>query len=80
MTLEQATNTLTKAIEARDFDALERALVARQGAIQCGTAPTLEIVEAGERAMRALAAWKQRLASENVRLGQVRSYLLQPQG
>jgi hypothetical protein len=75
MTLEQATNHVTAALEAQDLEALERALRERQGAMQCGGALTRETVEAGERAVLALAAWKQRLAFESVRLGQVRSYL-----
>jgi hypothetical protein len=75
MTLEQATNGLTKAIEDQDLAALERALESRQAAIQCGSPPTQEVVAAGERAARALTAWKKRLAFESARLGQVRSYL-----
>ena len=75
MTLEQATNEVTKALEAQDLEVLEHALKVRQAAIQCGGEPTQEIVEAGDRAVRALAEWKQRLAFESARLGQVRSYL-----
>ena len=75
MTLEQATNGVTKALEDQDLAALELALEARQAAIQCGSPPTEEILAAGERAARALTSWKKRLAFESVRLGQVRSYL-----
>jgi hypothetical protein len=75
MTLEQATNRVTRALEDQDLSALEIALEARQSAIQCGDAPTEEIIEAGRRAECALTAWKKRLAFDSARLGQVRSYL-----
>jgi hypothetical protein len=75
VTLEQATNSVTKALEDQDLAALEIALDRRQAAIQCGAPPTVEIIAAGERAVLALTAWKQRVAFESARLGQVRSYL-----
>ena len=75
MTLEQATIDVTKALDAHDLEALERALEARHAAIEGGALPTVEIVEAGDRAIVTLAEWKQRLAYEGVRLGQVRRYL-----
>ncbi|HEY4360226.1 MAG TPA: hypothetical protein VGN17_04635 [Bryobacteraceae bacterium] len=75
MTLEQATHDVTKALDTQDLEALERALEARQAAIEGGGVPNQEIVEAGDRALRTLAEWKQGLAFESARLGQVRSYL-----
>lgn len=68
MTLEQATQQMLEAIEAQDTEGLARALDARGVAIASGSHPTLEILQAGERAASALAAWKQRLAFENARL------------
>jgi hypothetical protein len=75
VTLDQATHGVTKALEDQDLAALEIALEARQAAILSGAPPTMEIISAGERAVLALTAWKQRVAFESARLGQVRSYL-----
>jgi hypothetical protein len=75
VTLEQATNGVTKALEDQDLAALEIALEARQSAIQSGAPPSIEMIAAGERAVLALTAWKQRVAFASARPGQVRSYL-----
>jgi len=74
MTLKQATDCVNAAIEAGDLDALARALVSRRKALESGEKPTLEIVEAGERAMRTLKALAQRSAFDCARLGQIKRY------
>lgn len=73
MTLEQATRQMLEAIEAQDLKGLASALDARGVAIAAGSKPTLEILQAGERAASALAAWKQQIAFESARLDLLRA-------
>jgi hypothetical protein len=75
MTLQDATDRATAAIEAGNLDALARALKARRRALDSGERPTIEIFEAGERAIRALKALAQRAAFDSARLGQIKRYV-----
>jgi hypothetical protein len=75
MTLQEATDCATAAVETEDFDALARALKARRAALQSGERPTIEAFEAGERAIRALKDLAQRIAFDSARLGQIKRYV-----
>jgi hypothetical protein len=75
MTLQEATDRASAAIEAENFDALARALKARRAALQSGEKPSLEVFEAGERAIRALKGLAQRIAFDSARLGQIKRYV-----
>jgi hypothetical protein len=75
MTLKQATDRANAAIDAGNLDALTRALTARRNALESGEKPTIEIFEAGERAVRALKALAQRVAFDSARLGQIKRYV-----
>jgi hypothetical protein len=78
MTLKQATDQVSAAIEAGDFDELKRALAARRDALESGEKTSVEtskeIFETGERALAALKALAQRTAFDSVRLGQIKRY------
>ncbi len=71
MTFDAATEQMFTAIQARDFNALSRALRARARAIEAGLKPTAETIEAGERALLALAAIRRGLTLEISRLRQL---------
>lgn len=60
------------AIESEDLDALARAIEERGRLIEGGLTPTLEEIEEGDRACRAIEALKQRWAMEHARLQQIR--------
>jgi hypothetical protein len=70
MTFEEATDQMFAAIQARDSDQISRALRARSAAIKTGVTPTLEMLDEGERALRALAALRRGLVLEISRLRQ----------
>ena len=57
MTLKQATDQVSAAIEAGDLDHLKRALAARREALESGNTPSVEAskdaFETGERALAA---------------------------
>jgi hypothetical protein len=71
MTFEAATERMFAAIQARDLDELSQALHARAAAIEAGVTPTPEMIDAGERALRALAALRKGLVFEISRLRQL---------
>lgn len=71
MTFEAATEQMFAAIQARDLNALRRALRARAQAIEAGFKPTTETIEEGERALLALAALRKGLTLEISRLRQL---------
>jgi hypothetical protein len=75
MTLKEATDRASAAIEAGNLEALARALTARRKAMESGEKPTIEIVEAGERMVRSLNALAQRAAFDSARLGQIKRYV-----
>ena len=75
MTLEEATENMTVALQDQDLPALAAALADRAASIKAGAQPTPEIVEAGNRAVYDLLILKQRLAFESARLEQVREGL-----
>jgi hypothetical protein len=75
MTLHEATDRASAAIEAENFDALARALEARRAALKSGEKPTIEIFEAGERMVHSLKALAQRAAFDSARLGQIKRYV-----
>lgn len=75
MNFEQATEQMRAAIAAEDLDALKLALDARAGALAEGDRPSMDAIEAGERALLDLAALKQRLAVESSKLGSIRTAL-----
>jgi hypothetical protein len=78
MTFEAATDRMFAAIQAGDLDELSRALHARAAAIRAGFTPTLETIETGERAMRALAALRRGLYFESARLRQLQRGVASP--
>jgi hypothetical protein len=71
MTFDEATAQMLAAIQARDLDALSRALRARAAAIEAGVEPTIQNIEEGERALRALKELKKGLVIESARLRQL---------
>lgn len=71
MTLEETTQELLDAIEAEDLDAIASALEARSAAINNGLSVSQDVLEAGERAFRALRELQQRWAGESARLRQI---------
>ena len=75
MNFEEATERMRAAIAAEDLDALNLALDARAAALAAGDRPSLQAIEAGERALLDLAAFKQRLAFESSKLGSLRTAL-----
>jgi hypothetical protein len=75
MTFEAATGRVFAAIQSQDLDELSRALEARAAAIQAGVTPTVEMIEAGERALRALGALRKRLVLDSSRLRQIHTGL-----
>ena len=75
MTLKEATDRATAAIEAGNFDALARALEARRAALKSGEKPTIQVFEAGESAIGTLKALAQRTAFDSARLGQIKRYV-----
>ena len=74
MTLDQATLAVVEALAAEDLEATAAALELREQAVSRligeGATPSLEAIEAGERACLALTALKQRWALESARLSQ----------
>jgi hypothetical protein len=64
MTFETATDRMFAAIESRDMDGLSRALQARAAAIEAGVTPTPEMIDSGERALRALAGLRKDLVRQ----------------
>lgn len=78
MTLKQATDQVSAAIESGDLDELKRALEARRWALKSGEKPSIETsketFETGERALAALKALAQRTAFDSARLGQIKRY------
>lgn len=77
MNFEHATKQILSAIAAEDLDALKQALDARADALAEGDRPSMDAIEAGERALLDLAALKQRLAVESSKLGRIRTALSQ---
>ncbi len=75
MTLKEATDRAGAAIEARNLEALALALKARREALESGERPTIDILEAGERAIRALKVLAQCTAFESARVGQIKRYV-----
>ena len=75
MTLKQATDRANAAIEAGDLEALARALAARRKALESGEKATIEVFEAGERALRGLTVLAQQAAFDSARLGQINRYV-----
>ncbi len=71
MTFDEATAQMLAALHARDLDALSRALRARAAAIEAGFEPTIQDIEEGEQALRALKELKKSLAIESARLRQL---------
>jgi len=77
MTLKEATNRAGAAIEARNLEALALALAlkARREALESGERPTIDVLEAGERAIRALKVLARCTAFESARVGQIKRYV-----
>jgi hypothetical protein len=75
MTLEEATRATHSAAEARDLEAVAKALVTRAEAIAGGGVPTPEIIATGERTLELLRALVRSGKMESVRLGQIQASL-----
>jgi hypothetical protein len=75
MTLKEATDRAGAAIEARNLEALALALKARREALESGERPTIDVLEAGERAIRALKVLARCTAFESARVGQIKRYV-----
>jgi hypothetical protein len=73
MTFQEATDQMLAAIEGRDMESLSQALGARAAAIEAGFQPTAEIIEEGERALRALKDLRKGLALDSARLRQLQT-------
>lgn len=73
MSLEEATDQMLAALQARDLDAVGRALTARAAAVESGFPPTAEIVEKGTHALRELKELRKGMALESARLKQLQA-------
>jgi hypothetical protein len=70
MTFQEATKQMFAAIQAGDLVRVSGALRARAAAIKAGVTPTAEMLEEGERALRALTLLRRGLIFEVARLRQ----------